>query len=241
MIINCPKCQTGFVVPDAAITAEGRKVKCSKCDNVWLAQKTAEAIAEEAGDDSAIDAATDNAAAANPPAAKLDAEDSSPVAEKAVPSSNLPVIAKTTIPILLFLGPFILCSLILMSAIMLYPELMRSSDIGARVLRELDVPEHKGFKIQNIAIKKIHQGKKYSMILKYQIINDTDLEQKMPYVRIKIFDKAGSVVYNSVTTNAKFVFEPHEIVTTQTEFHNLNHNTQKFDITLGNKFQLYTR
>lgn len=36
MIISCPKCETKFNVPDSAITAEGRKVKCSSCDESWI-------------------------------------------------------------------------------------------------------------------------------------------------------------------------------------------------------------
>ena len=36
MIISCPKCSSQFNVPDSAITAEGRKVKCSDCSESWI-------------------------------------------------------------------------------------------------------------------------------------------------------------------------------------------------------------
>ena len=35
MIITCTECKKQFVVPDAAIPAEGRIVQCSSCSNEW--------------------------------------------------------------------------------------------------------------------------------------------------------------------------------------------------------------
>jgi predicted Zn finger-like uncharacterized protein len=35
MILNCNSCDKKFVVPDNAITAEGRMVQCSSCGNKW--------------------------------------------------------------------------------------------------------------------------------------------------------------------------------------------------------------
>ena len=42
MIIECPNCHTKFKVKDELIPPEGRKVKCSKCGNVFLAKKQIE-------------------------------------------------------------------------------------------------------------------------------------------------------------------------------------------------------
>lgn len=35
MRILCPECASGFDVPDNAITAKGRKLKCSQCEHKW--------------------------------------------------------------------------------------------------------------------------------------------------------------------------------------------------------------
>ena len=36
MILTCPNCATGFFVADHMIGAEGRRVKCDECGEVWL-------------------------------------------------------------------------------------------------------------------------------------------------------------------------------------------------------------
>jgi predicted Zn finger-like uncharacterized protein len=37
MILSCPNCKTGFFVAPEQIGEAGRRVKCSKCKNIWLA------------------------------------------------------------------------------------------------------------------------------------------------------------------------------------------------------------
>jgi predicted Zn finger-like uncharacterized protein len=45
MQIACPNCATTYDVPEAALGAEGRSVRCARCKNTWLARKPELAMA----------------------------------------------------------------------------------------------------------------------------------------------------------------------------------------------------
>ena len=52
MILECPECSTRYLVPDSAIGAEGRTVRCAKCRHSWFQEPPAPLEVEE--DDAAV-------------------------------------------------------------------------------------------------------------------------------------------------------------------------------------------
>lgn len=78
MIIACPACATRYVVPDSAIGAEGRTVRCAKCRHSWFQDgpELADAIDREpALAATAVDATAGAPATAPPPPPAQPAEE----------------------------------------------------------------------------------------------------------------------------------------------------------------------
>jgi predicted Zn finger-like uncharacterized protein len=91
MIISCPACATRYVVPDSAIGAEGRTVRCAKCRHSWF--QDGPELEGTAADGPAAAATVDHAPtpkAAAPQAAPRPAPTPGPAAHAPAERSDLP-------------------------------------------------------------------------------------------------------------------------------------------------------
>lgn len=102
MIISCPSCNAGFFVSPTQIGATGRRVKCSKCKNVWHATVPLDSIPKE-----------------DVIAQRL-------VTQNIVTGANLPAIIPIKISYLLFAMPAIFLMLIFATIWVLYPSLTKN-------------------------------------------------------------------------------------------------------------------
>jgi predicted Zn finger-like uncharacterized protein len=82
MIIACPACTTRYVVPDSAIGAEGRTVRCAKCRHSWFQDGPVLDLAEAAPAQPAAEGAAPQAPTAPPPREQPVADVPPPPVEK---------------------------------------------------------------------------------------------------------------------------------------------------------------
>ncbi len=68
MHVKCPKCEQGFKVPDKALGAKGRKLKCSNCEHQWFQKPIPKRAAPKKEKPAAAEPVEEAAADEEPPA-----------------------------------------------------------------------------------------------------------------------------------------------------------------------------
>ena len=106
MIIACPACTTRYVVPDSAIGADGRMVRCAKCRHSWfqasapLAARPAEPHAEPAITSSQVSERANDGSRPNDPVPPepVSSKPTSPKPSPAEPATPPPVVPPPVMP-----------------------------------------------------------------------------------------------------------------------------------------------
>ncbi|MCE2927409.1 MAG: zinc-ribbon domain-containing protein [Rickettsiales bacterium] len=213
MILECPACHARYAVPDHAIGASGRSVRCAKCKHNWF-QAAPESLAGK-------------------PLAELDAmlkEAAKPVEKKPLRrGANVPAIKGDFVPI----GIKIATASFALTAIVIMLFAFKPAWVG--------FTPSKGLILADVVMSKreIKEMTLYEITGKFH--NTTDQPMEIPSLRVTLLDKSGGVVRLWETAGDGVVVEPNKTVDFNSGDLAVTSLGERFVLELGNTKELMMR
>jgi len=166
MILQCPACNARYAVPDHAIGAAGRTVRCAKCQQSWF-EKAPDSLAGK-------------------PASELDAmlEDikTPPKVAPLKKGANVPALKSETTPMGIKFATASFALIALIMAIFVYtPNLLGYKKSKGLVLTDVTMD------FRPIAGMKLYE-------IKGKFLNTTNALLSVPILRVSLVDKTGTLV-----------------------------------------------
>lgn len=208
MYITCPSCNTSFLINEEQIGPNGRRVKCSSCDYLWLA------LPDTVRKDN------NKFISEQKQTSKSDTLDYIPE-----PGVNLPVVMPNYAPIIS--QSIILCgvvSLILVGIITLNNKLSWHHIYNGTISQ------------LSASITKANINKNNNTIMvRYSITNTSAAAIQSPLVRINMLDEKKQVTDEYVTNKSDIVIYPHDTLTLETTIENAPHDVKAISLNLGDQ------
>jgi predicted Zn finger-like uncharacterized protein len=216
MILECPKCNARYAVPDRAIGPEGRTVRCARCSHTWF-----KAPAEATDIESKL--------------SNLDSviEEVNTKAKPIPKGSNLPVAAKGkfALPSASKMFVYGMAATVALLAIVNY----KPSLIG--------FTPTKGLMLSDVSMLQLQHDKDQSAYeISGKIINVTNAAMHMPAMRVTLLDKQGKALQYWEFSSDNSLVEPGKPLPFSTgnldvQFSSAN----RFVVDLGNPVELMLR
>jgi hypothetical protein len=205
------------VAPDASIGPSGRKVKCSKCQNVWFASL--------------------------PPKPKIELSNILPDGKALQGSFNLPIVAEVKISWYLYVMPIILSIMIIITYSLLFPDRVVASNlIEPKLLcQKFAVCDTSGIKLKDVKFEAVDNSDTKKAVLSYKIANNTNDVKNIPIIRVKLLDKDKNVIKSHVASNPGVILKPYHQHLVETRFEDLPGNIENIELSIGNSLELVLR
>lgn len=204
MIISCPKCSAGFYVLPAQIGTTGRRVKCSKCKNIWHASISSDTIVKE------------------------DVIVQKTILSNTITGANLPTVIPIELSATLYALPWLFIILIFSTIWLLYPDITDKIGLCGTMCAG------KNMRVENMIydFDKTNNKLKVRYSITNQGYEKSPLPLVQIFVTDKHQVKLYSLVADP-NKNGRIALAPGKSISAKTEFANLSPEAKFLHIQLG--------
>ncbi len=217
MIINCSNCNTKYDINSTLINSNGRRVKCSKCQNIWLVTST---ILEN-----------DN----------NDIENNKNFSESYNYIEKIPEVKIKSNTSLSYLLSCVLIVITLLLSLILFKERITNYYPKAQKLYDkINYYNIKNINLENIQVSKLNSQGENFLIIKGAIKNNSAKEQAIPNLLVLLEDK-NKKEQNKKIVKAEYKLKPGELYNFEEIIFLINKNSSQLTLDLVNDIQLFLR